>query len=125
MGRAASLLTLCFEESTMTQRNGPQQSTDPVPNAAPGNTLKRQFVANMELAGMGLAARKRYLFAVERLMQHYWCSPAELTEQQVHDYMLNRHRQDPAKTTFKVMFFALRLFFQQTLSRDWPLFKKK
>ena len=109
----------------MSKRRAPQPSTDPVPNAAPSNTLKRQFMANMELAGMGLPARKRYLFAVERLMRHYWCSPAELTEPQVHDYMLNRHRQDLAKTTFKVMFFALRLFFQQTLGRDWPLFKKK
>ena len=109
----------------MTKRSAPQKSTDPVPNAAASNTLKRQFMANMELAGMGLAAQKRYLFAVERLMRHYWCSPEELTEQQVHDYLLDRHRQDPAKTTFTVMFYALRLFFQQTLGRDWPLFKKK
>jgi hypothetical protein len=26
-------------------------------------------------------------------MRHYWCCPAELTEQQVHDYLLDRHRQ--------------------------------
>ena len=52
----------------MTKRSAPQQSTDPAPDAAPDNTLKRQFVTNMELAGMGPAARKRYLFAVERLM---------------------------------------------------------
>jgi len=39
--------------------------------------------------------------------------------------MLERHRQDPAKTTFKVMHFALRLFFRETLGRDWNLFKKK
>jgi hypothetical protein len=75
MGRAASLRTLCFEESTMAKRSAPPQRTDPVPNAAASNTLKRQFMANMELAGMGLAAQKRYLFAVERLMRHYWCSP--------------------------------------------------
>ena len=37
--------------------------------------------------------------------------------------MLDRRRQDPAKTTFKVMFFALRLFFQQTLGHDWLPFK--
>jgi hypothetical protein len=41
--------------------------------------------------GMSSASRKRYLFAVERLIKHYWCSPAELTEQQVYDYLLQRH----------------------------------
>ena len=31
----------------------------------------------------------------------------------------------PAKGTFKVMHFALRFFFRETLGRDWDLFKKK
>ena len=110
----------------MTKRSIIQQSTvNPISDSAPVNALKCQFLTDMELAGMGPPSRKRYLFAVERLIKHYWRSPAEMTEQQVHDYMLERHRQDPAKTTFKVMHFALRLFFRETLGRDWKLFKKK
>ena len=89
------------------------------------NALKRKFITDMELAGMARPSRKRYLFAVERLIKHYWCCPVELTEQQVNDYILERHRQNPAKTTFKVMHFALRFFFRETLGRDWKLFKKK
>ena len=89
------------------------------------NQLKTQFLTDMELAGLARASRNRYLVAVEQLIKHCWCSPAELTEWQVNNYMLERHRQNPAKGTFKVMRFALRFFFQQTLGRDWHLFKKK
>ena len=110
----------------MSPRSIPQQRTvHPGSDSAPVNALKCQFMTDMELAGMGPASRKRYLFAVERLIKHYWCCPAELTEQQVNDYILERHRQRPAKGTFRAMHFALRFFFRETLGRDWKLFKKK
>jgi hypothetical protein len=89
------------------------------------NQLKAQFLTDMELAGLACASRNRYLVAVEQLIRHYWCSPAELTEQQVNQYLLERHRQNPAKGTFKVMRFSLRFLFGETLGRDWHLFKKK
>jgi site-specific recombinase XerD len=79
----------------------------------------------MELAGLASASRRTYLDAVEQLIKYDWCSPAELTESQVRHYLLERHRQNPAKGTFKVMRFALRFFFQQTRGCDWHLFKKK
>lgn len=79
----------------------------------------------MELAGMVVRSRKSYLDALERLIRYYWCSPAKLTEQQVGQYLLERHRCNIAKGTFKVMKFALRFFFIETLGRDWHLFKKK
>jgi len=89
------------------------------------NQLKAQFLADMELAGLASASRNRYLIAVEQLIKYCWCSPAELTESQVNQYLLARHRQNPAKGTFKVMRFALRFFFQETVGCDWHLFKKK
>ena len=89
------------------------------------NTLKSKFVTDMELAGLASTSRKRYLYAVEKLIKHCWCSPAELTEQQVCNYILECHRQNPPVGTFKVMRFALRFFFQETLGCNWRLFKKK
>ena len=89
------------------------------------NQLKVQFLTDMELAGLAAASRKTYLDAVEQLIKYSWCSPAELTESQVNQYLLERHRQNPAKGTFRVIRFAVRFLFQQTLGRDWPLFKKK
>jgi len=110
----------------MTKRSIPQHSTvDASSGAAPVNALKGQFLTDMELAGMGPLARKRYLFAVERLLRHYWCPPADLTEQQVRDYLLERPRQGPAQGTFQVMQYGLRFFFRETMGQDWKLFKRK
>ena len=89
------------------------------------NQLKTQFLVDMELAGLSLSSSKNYLGAVEQLIKHYWCSPAELTEAQVSQYLLARHRRNPAKGTFKVIRFGLRFFFLESLRRDWHLFKKK
>jgi hypothetical protein len=89
------------------------------------NELKAQFLTDMELAGLARASRNRYLVAVEQLIKYCWCSPDELTEAQVSQYLLDRHRQNPAKGTFKVMRFSLRFLFGETLGRDWHLFKKK
>jgi hypothetical protein len=109
----------------MIKRDITQQSTaNTMSDSTTVNALKSQFLRDMELAGMVAVSRKRYLYVVEHLIRHYWCSPAELTEQQVYDYLLAHHRQSPAKGTFKLTHFALRLFFKDTLGREWGLFKK-
>ena len=108
----------------MKQANTPQNNSTSA-SITDINSLKAQFLKDMELAGLASASRRTYLDAVEQLIKYYWCSPADLTESQVNHYLLERHRQNPAKGTFKVMRFALRFFFQQTLGCDWHLFKKK
>ena len=95
-----------------------------LPLAAESNTLKAQFLRDMELAGLAVTSRRTYLDAVEQLVRYYWCGPHELTEQQVSDYLLERHRDNVPKGSFKVLRFALRFFFGQTLGRDWHLLKK-
>ena len=105
--------------------NGNSQNKRKPVFAADVNQLKVQFLTDMELAGLARSSRRTYLDAVERLIKYYWCSPAELTEQQASNYILELHRQNPPVGTFRVMRFALRFFFQVTLGRDWHLFKKK
>ena len=112
------------EVLTMKQTKLSPNNSKPV-SIANINQLKAQFLTDMELAGLAPASRRTYLGAVEQLIRFYWCSPADLTEAQVNQYLLARHRRDPAKGTFKVIRFALRFFFQQTLGCDWHLFKKK
>ena len=110
----------------MTKRSNSQLSSmDPRSDSASVNALKCKFLTDMELAGMSPQSRKRYLFAAEQLLKHSWCSPAEMTEQQVQDYVLERHRQGPAKSTFRLLYLSLRFLFRETLGRDWDLFKKK
>ena len=96
-----------------------------LPEVAKANVLKIQFLKDMELAGLAAESRRTYLDAVEQIVRYYWCAPNELTEQQVADYLLERHRRNIPKGTFKVLRFALRFFFNETLGKDWYLFKKK
>jgi len=89
------------------------------------NELKFKFITDMELAGLASTSRRRYITVVERLIKHFWCSPAKLTEQQVFDWILEYHRQNPPVGTFNLTHYALKFFFQHTLGYNWPLFKKK
>ena len=110
----------------MTKRSNSQLSSiDPGSDSASVNALKCKFLTDMELAGMSPQSRKRYLFAAEQLIKYAWCSPAEMTEQQVQGYVLERHRQGPAKSTFRLLYLSLRFLFKETLGRDWDLFKRK
>ncbi|NIQ76032.1 MAG: hypothetical protein GWN80_11150 [Gammaproteobacteria bacterium] len=73
----------------MTKRSNSQLSSiDPRSDSASVNALKCKFLTDMELAGMSPQSRKRYLFAAEQLIKYAWCSPAEMTEQQVQGYVL-------------------------------------
>ena len=94
-------------------------------NTLKSNTLKQQFVMDMELAGLAVSSRRTYLDAVENLIRYFWCSPADLTEQQVNEYLIEFHRSNPARGTFKIRRAALILFFCNTLGHDWHMFKKK
>ncbi|MBN2182892.1 MAG: hypothetical protein JW715_13355 [Sedimentisphaerales bacterium] len=59
------------------------------------NELKFKFITDMELAGLASTSRRTYLTVIEGLIKHFWCSPAKLTEQQVFDWILEYHRQNP------------------------------
>ena len=94
-------------------------------NTLKSNALKEQFVMDMELAGLAVSSRRTYLDAVENLIRYFWCSPKDLTEQQVNEYLIEFHRSNPARGTFKIRRAALRLFFSNTIGRDWHILKKK
>ena len=67
----------------MTKRSITQQRTvNPGSYSASVNSLKWQFLKDMELAGMVRQTRISYLYAVEHLVKYYWCSPAKLSTAQ-------------------------------------------
>ncbi len=89
------------------------------------NQHREQFINDMVLAGLAPEAQRVYLDAIDSVVRHYWQDPAMLTEQQVQDYIIERLKNDLPKGTYKVIRYALRFFFINTLGRDWTLFKKK
>lgn len=92
--------------------------------AAPTNPLMEQFVRDMAVAGHGEGTQATYLGAVQQFIQATWTSPAEATEAQLQSHLIALRERDVAGETFRVQRFALQFLFQNTLARDWPLFKK-
>jgi hypothetical protein len=92
--------------------------------AAPTNPLMAQFVRDMAVAGHGDGTQATYLGAVQQFIIATWTSPAEATEAQLQSYLIALRQRDVAGETFRVQRFALQFLFQNTLARDWPLFKK-
>jgi hypothetical protein len=92
--------------------------------AAPSNPLMAQFVRDMQVAGHGEGTQATYLGAVQQFIQATWTSPREATEVQLQSYLVGLRARDVAGETFRVQRFALQFLFQNTLGRDWALFKK-
>jgi site-specific recombinase XerD len=89
------------------------------------NTIKEQFVSDMQLAGLAVGSQKRYLGCVNTFFQETWLSPDSVTEREVQQFFISLREKDVAGETFRGYRFALAFFFEHTMQRDWALFKKK
>jgi len=89
------------------------------------NTIKDQFVADMQVAGLAAGSQKQYLNCVNAFLKETWLAPDAVTEHDVQQFLLWLRDRDVAGETFRGYRFALAFFFENTLRRDWALFKKK
>ena len=89
------------------------------------NTIKDQFMADMQLAGLVSGTQARYLGCVNVFFKETWLAPHAVTECDVQQFLIALRDKDMARETFRGYRFALAFFFAHTMQRDWPLFKKK
>lgn len=88
------------------------------------NTVRDQFVRDMEVAGLTAGTQGRYLSCANAFLKACWVSPESATERQVQDFLIGLRAGEAARETFRGHRFALQFLFVNTLGRDWPLFKK-
>jgi hypothetical protein len=88
------------------------------------NTLRERMEADMQLAGLNPNTQKRYLSSVNGLMRFTWLSPEAIDEATLSGYLQHLVASGVAEGTFKIARFGLQFLFQNTLGRDWQLFKK-
>ena len=88
------------------------------------NEIRDQFVRDMQVAGLSEGTQGTYLSAVELFFRTIWLSPQDVTERDVQDYLISLRDEDVARETFRGRRYALQFLFENTLKRDWPLFKK-
>lgn len=92
--------------------------------AAPTHPLMERFVRDMAVAGLAESTQHAYLEAVQRFIQTTWLTPDAASEADFQSYLIGLRQREVAGQTFRVQRFALQLLFQNTLGRDWPIFKK-
>jgi len=88
------------------------------------NTIKDQFVRDMQVAGLSAGTQARYLSCVNGFLKTTWVSPPLVTEQDVQDFLIGLRDAQVARETFRGHRYALQFLFENTLGRDWALFKK-
>ncbi len=89
------------------------------------NTIRDQFVSDMQLAGLTSGSQKRYLGCVNAFFRETWLSPEAITERDVQQFFIALRAKDVAGETYRGYRFALAFFFEETLQCNWSLFKKK
>ena len=88
--------------------------------------LRQRMIRDMELAGLSRGTQENYLTAVVALQRHYQVRPDQLSEHQVHQYVLwLRDERQVAQGTFQTHFYGLKFFYYRCLGVDWPLFTRK
>lgn len=89
------------------------------------NTLRQRMINDLHRAGLSPRSQKIYLNVVDKLASRSWRSLEDLSEQEVHDYLLAIRDDGAARGTFKTSWFGIRFFYYHVLDRDWSLFGKK
>ena len=87
--------------------------------------IRQQVINDMKMAGLAVKTREQYLGMIERFFAKVWVAPEQVTEAMVRDYLNARIERGVTAGTLKPMRYALAFLFQETLGRDWGLFKKE
>jgi hypothetical protein len=89
------------------------------------SSVKQQVIRDMQLAGLAEATRKVYLASIVRFVRLTRTRPQDATEEQVTGYLLGLINQGQCQGTIRQVCGALKFIFQNTLQRQWGLFKKR
>ena len=88
------------------------------------STIRKQVIADMKVAGLAATTQQDYLGVMDRFIRTTWESPEQATEEQVAGYLRAQIEGGMSQGGFKQTRFALQFLFENTLRREWGLFKK-
>jgi hypothetical protein len=89
------------------------------------SSVKQQFIEDMQLAGLCLGTQKRYLEIIVRFVRRTRTRPQDATEALVAEYLRGLISEGRCQGTIAPTRGALKFVFQNTLGRQWELFKKR
>ncbi len=89
------------------------------------SSVKQQVIRDMQLAGLAASTQKVYLASIVRFVRLTRTRPQDATEEQVAEYLRGLINQGQCQGTIRQVRGALQFIFQNTLQRQWGLFKKR
>ena len=87
--------------------------------------IRQQVITDMKMAGLSGGTQEVYLGIMDRFFRKAWLAPEQVTEAMVRDYLNGEIARGVGHSSFKPTRFALQFLFENTLQRDWDLFKKE
>ena len=89
------------------------------------SSVKQQVIEDLQMAGLSPGTQKTYLEIIVRFVNRTRIRPQDATEAQVAEYLRGLIQSGLCQGTIKPIRYALQFVFQNTLRRDWGLFKKE
>jgi site-specific recombinase XerD len=89
------------------------------------DSVKQQVIRDMEMAGLSASTRRTYLDIIVRFVKRTRIRPQDATEEQVAEYLRGLIQRGYSRGTIAPLYSALRFIFENTLARQWGLFKKR
>lgn len=88
------------------------------------SSVKQQVIDDLKMAGLAPTTQKLYLDIIVRFVKRTRIRPQDATEGQVAEYLRGLIGSGRCQGTIAPIRGALRFVFENTLGRDWTLFKK-
>lgn len=84
--------------------------------------LRQKMIEDMQLRGLAERTQQSYVAAVRQLAEYYGKSPAELSEEELRQYLLYlKNEKQAAASTCMQALCAVKFLYQHTLGRNWQL----
>jgi len=114
-----------FDNGLITRRGPTKKESAMSSSVAQPPRVKQQVIQDMQLAGLAPATQKVYLEIIVRFVRQTGVRPQDASEAQVAQYLHEMVKRGLCHGTIVPTRYALQFIFQNTLGRDWGLFKKE
>ena len=89
------------------------------------SSVKQQLIEDLQMSGLSAGTQKTYLDIIVRFVRRTQVRPQDANEAQVAEYLRGLVQRGQCQGTIKTAKGALQFIFQNTLGREWGLFKKE
>src|SRR3972149_6429467 len=83
--------------------------------------LRQRCIEDLQRRGLSARTQESYVRVVRQLAEHYGKSPEVISEEELRQYLLYlKNEKHAARNPCTLALCSLKLFYQQTLKREWP-----